>query len=177
MTVDVRDRAVQYPSRYKLVLVEGTTDTYDFIPVPGTVAEAGTPINRALFEDLNGDIAEAYNLADSKGTVITGSYVGTGTYGEDNPNIITFPNNKQPKLVMIHCQDERSGAHTTIGGILVRGCNVGTVYQGTTNNAVAIRSVMIEITWSGSTVSWFNTRDADYQMNQSGTTYRYTAVS
>jgi len=41
------DRVVQYPARYQLVLVAGTTDTYDLVAVPGTVAEAGTDLNVA----------------------------------------------------------------------------------------------------------------------------------
>ncbi len=44
---DVKDRVIQYPGRYKLTLVAGTTDTYDLEAVPGTVTEAGTAVNRA----------------------------------------------------------------------------------------------------------------------------------
>ena len=44
----VKDRVVQYPRRYQLVLVEGTTDTYDLIPVTGTVTEVGTAVNLSL---------------------------------------------------------------------------------------------------------------------------------
>lgn len=44
---DVKDRVIQYPRRYKLIPVAGTTDTYDLEAVPGTVTEAGTAVNRA----------------------------------------------------------------------------------------------------------------------------------
>jgi len=44
---DVKDRVIQYPGRYKLTLVEGTTDTYDLEAVPGTITETGTAVNRA----------------------------------------------------------------------------------------------------------------------------------
>jgi hypothetical protein len=41
------DRIVQYPGRYKLTLVAGTTDTYDLEAVPGTITATGTPYNKA----------------------------------------------------------------------------------------------------------------------------------
>lgn len=43
----MKDRDVQYANRYKLSPVSGTSDTYDFEAVPGTVTEAGTDINKA----------------------------------------------------------------------------------------------------------------------------------
>jgi hypothetical protein len=48
--VNVLDRVVQYPHRYQLTLVSGTT--YDLSPVAGTITEAGTDINRALLQQL-----------------------------------------------------------------------------------------------------------------------------
>lgn len=41
------DRVVQYPGRYQLVPVGGTTDTFDLVAVPGTVTAAGTTLNKA----------------------------------------------------------------------------------------------------------------------------------
>lgn len=46
--INVKDRVVQYPHRYKLVPVSGQDSTYDMVAVPGTVSETGTAINRAL---------------------------------------------------------------------------------------------------------------------------------
>lgn len=48
----VKDRVVQHPSRYTLVLVPGTTDTYDLVPVPGAVTEVGTAINKAYLQPI-----------------------------------------------------------------------------------------------------------------------------
>lgn len=50
--IEIKDRLVQYPRRYQLQAVEGAADTYDLIPVPGTITEAGTPINRMLLEPM-----------------------------------------------------------------------------------------------------------------------------
>lgn len=172
MTVDVRDRAVQYPSRYKLVLVEGTTDTYDFIPVPGTVAEAGTPINRALFEDLNGDIAEAYNLADGRARIITGSYTGTGTYGEDNPNLLTF--SFTPKLIIIQNYIESLGTGKCRGGIFIRDSQTGMVYHYAYSTSTMPIS-KVTITWGTNNIQWYG-NDVSDQLNNEGIDYRYIAI-
>lgn len=52
----MEDRIVQYPNRIKLVPVEGTTDTYDIVEVPGEVTAEGTPLNKAtLMTDVVGN--------------------------------------------------------------------------------------------------------------------------
>lgn len=53
---DVKDRITEHPHRYKLIPVPGEPDTYDLAVVPGEVTEPGTPINRAVFEQINADI-------------------------------------------------------------------------------------------------------------------------
>ena len=94
--INVEDRIVENANRYQLVLVAGTTDTYDLIPVPGTVTKIGTPINRALFAEIqentdrtteflsNGDIKETTNAGvltthfNANG-IITQTFVSNGT--------------------------------------------------------------------------------------------------
>ena len=63
----MKDRVVEHPNRYQLVPVAGTTDTYDVVPVPGTVTEAGTAINKALL--LSDLAAGAFGLEDEEATV------------------------------------------------------------------------------------------------------------
>ena len=57
--IDVRDRVVQNPHRYQLVPVAGQEGVYDIVAVPGTITEAGTAVNRALFNGLQSDIPQA----------------------------------------------------------------------------------------------------------------------
>ena len=52
--IDAKDRIIQYPARYQLTLVSGTT--YDLTAVPGTVTEAGTLVNRELLMAMQGFI-------------------------------------------------------------------------------------------------------------------------
>lgn len=59
----MKDRVVQFPSRYQLVPVSGTTDTYDLVAVPGIVTEPGTNLNKAnLLADA---VATLYGLSAS----------------------------------------------------------------------------------------------------------------
>lgn len=49
----VKDRVVEHPHRYKLTKVAGTEDVYDLEQVPGTVTDAGTSVNRQLFNSID----------------------------------------------------------------------------------------------------------------------------
>ncbi len=63
----MKDRVVQYPHRYQLVPVAGKTNVYDFVPVPGTITEAGTPLNKATL--LKDATATLYGLTGEDATV------------------------------------------------------------------------------------------------------------
>lgn len=43
----MKDHIWEHNNRYRLIKVDGQQDQYDLIPVPGTVYEVGTPINKA----------------------------------------------------------------------------------------------------------------------------------
>lgn len=63
----VNDRIVQYPNRYQLVNVETgeVLGTYDFVEVTGTVQQAGTEIDKELFDSIQADLN---TKADQDGT-------------------------------------------------------------------------------------------------------------
>lgn len=93
--INALDRVVQYPHRYQLTPVSGETNVYDFVPVPGTITETGTPINRALLMAMqgfcgqttvfnaDGSITETNQAGDVKQTVFNadGSITETFTSG------------------------------------------------------------------------------------------------
>lgn len=54
--IEVKDRIPTYPGRVKMVPVEGQPNTYDMVRADEPV-EAGTPINKALFDSISSDIA------------------------------------------------------------------------------------------------------------------------
>ena len=57
----VRDRAVEHQRRYKLEIVNGTTDTYDLTPIPGVVTESGTVINKGYLQPLEDAVGSIFN--------------------------------------------------------------------------------------------------------------------
>lgn len=61
MVVNFQDRVVQYPLRVKLNQVIGQADTYDLEKIPGTITNAGTPLNAA---NLNSIGQEIVSLSD-----------------------------------------------------------------------------------------------------------------
>ena len=92
--------------------------------------------------------------------VTVGSYTGTGTYGADHPNSLTF--SFEPKIVIIQCDDNVNGIATTF----IRGC-----YYDKSNSVGYV-------SWSGKTMNWYATGSnaPAIQLNMSGLTYRYVAI-
>ena len=92
----------------------------------------------------------------------TGNYVGTGTYGEDNQNVLTF--DFVPRLVVVttepYCLDLEKGfiwkGEETVG-------STGTVGY-------------MKFQVSGKALSWVSLTSAAKQLNVSGTSYYYAAI-
>lgn len=108
------------------------------------------------------------------GRVVTGSYVGTGTYGATNKNSLTF--DFQPKIVFVtvghHDQFQKSA-------MFVYGQSEATVI----NNGGTAGSSQghISLEWFGNGVAWWDGyHNGDgappCQLNGSGLTYYYTAI-
>lgn len=85
------------------------------------------------------------------------TYVGTGTYGDNNKNSVTFPD--RPKMVFV------SGPDSAVFP--------GTAASGTVNSD---GHDSLYFSWSGNTLSWYNTQDSGYQLNESGVTYTCLAL-
>lgn len=97
-----------------------------------------------------------------KAQVVTGSYVGSGTYGSSNKTIISTASGL--KAVIIHLSDDD---YPYGQFVWLYGAEYGMSYI--TTNAVCT------ITWSSSSVSWYSTT-AGFQLNQSGKTYKYLLI-
>ena len=63
--IEVKDRIPTYPGRVKLIPVAGQANTYDLVRADEPI-EAGTPINRALFQSLLADIDAIRQQVDDK---------------------------------------------------------------------------------------------------------------
>jgi len=104
-------------------------------------------------------------------TIETGSYVGTGTHGSANPCSITF--NGTPVFVLVS-GNRNKALFDPLG--MVSGYSsywfdsLGAVQASTNTHAEM----------NGKTLSWYNTNSsgaANYQMNKSGTTYYWFAIT
>ena len=65
MMIEVIDRIPTYPGRVKLVPVAGQANTYDMVRADAPI-EAGTPINKALFDGIATVIEATVHAVDNK---------------------------------------------------------------------------------------------------------------
>ncbi len=114
--------------------------------------------------------------------IVTGSYVGTGTYGSGNRNRLVFPS--QPKVIFISGALRESNNSFVRNGMAVMYSGVSDYVStlGMTYASSAKNTNDATITWSGNEVSWWtspSSSDASYtqyaQLNGNGITYHYTA--
>ncbi|OUN08339.1 hypothetical protein B5G43_02875 [Flavonifractor sp. An92] len=98
--------------------------------------------------------------------IATGSYVGAGTYGSNNPNTLVFP--FEPKMLMV--LPNPASVTPSYSGFWCFG-NPGITGQISSNySSGSILSV------SGTTVSWYNTSSSEVQLNNNNKTYYYVAI-
>ena len=131
--------------------------------------------DRILMEDFNADNAKIdAAIAGHEGRVAAleqqaphwgncqvyaAEYKGSGEYGEEHPNTLTFP--KKPVLITIFNSNGRAEFR---------------IFPNSTNHSYSTptRDYQIYITWSGNTVSWYAT-DVSIQMNYRNETYHVVA--
>ena len=123
-------------------------------------------------EELSAEVAEAKDLAQGRAQLAAGSYTGTGTYGADHPNTLTFP--FPPKLVVLAMGDAHSvllSPHTQAAGYYEAYICYG----------------MLKPSWNGNSVSWYvdgyfegslhsSGGGARQQLNEEGIAYHYLAI-
>ena len=120
----------------------------------------------AVREELAAAVAACGNCKIAYGT-----YTGNGNYGSDHPNCLTFP--FEPKLVIVQNKSvasaQISGSNSMSWGMMtaIRPLN-GFILDGV--------SWTLRLTWSGNSLSWYNTINAELQMNKSDNTYLYLAL-
>ena len=122
--------------------------------------EANDKVQRTDFNADNAKIdAALQSLKTGKGNckIITGQYRGNGECDHFHKNSLSFP--QQPLMVFI--QGDRNCW-------MICGSELASVDGGSTGG-------FINITWNGSTVSWYGSNDHD-QLNVASAIYRYTAV-
>lgn len=108
---------------------------------------------------------------DGKAQVVTGSYVGTGTYGQSNPNTLTFE--FEPNIVLIGepvYEWQRLGSFL----LLMKDSYYSPVFINLTpSNNGSVYGVVTE--FSEKSVSWY-ANSSKGQLNDSGIQYSYIAI-
>lgn len=95
--------------------------------------------------------------------MVTGSYVGSGTFGPSNPTSLTF--DFVPKFVIIKAD---AASYAFGEGMFITG-------TAATNTVSGNGASIVSLTWSANGLSWYGTENAGWQLNLSGVTYRYAA--
>lgn len=100
--------------------------------------------------------------------VYTGSYVGTGTSGQNNPTTLTFP--FEPKIVFIARGTTPSGGLLGTITPMIRGVQQSIVGINGSSRSIAY------LTWDNNSLSFYGNGGADTSLNESGITYHYVAI-
>ena len=136
-----------------------------------------------LAQTVGGDTT----LTDVLGTKLTvgvqietGSYVGTGTYGQGNPNTLTF--GIVPKILIV--MNAIEGGVIVWNPVAARGFLAIQGAERVNANVYDDYTKLVNevITWAGKTVSWYaktysaSDLNANCQLNHEGVTYIYIAI-
>ena len=108
------DRVAEHPGRVKLTPVSGQANTYDMERADNPLIP-GTPVNRALFESFNNDIAALQQRVDNAlfemrqrvavGSLNTGSIIGLYENGVKVPFIVVHKNFNSTGRVLVLRKD------------------------------------------------------------------------
>lgn len=131
---------------------------------------------------FNEKLQAIFDDAESKAKIEVGSYVGTGTYGVDNPNTLTF--GFEPKIVFV------------VGRVYLNLSNMATDFAAF--NMTELRDEYLNAGYfeyspelnksesagkyakkNGNTLSWYSSNGSRYQMNGiwDGAVSRYTYIA
>ena len=124
-----------------------------------------------------------FNNAVAPVKIVTGSYAGKGTYGQNNPNSLTF--DFEPKLVMLLAMESSSSYYSLFGNSDNRD-GIYAIYPHTLTSVYKnYAGFLVESTQGnnsyakkeGTAIYWYSTEsNAGRQANNSGFTYHYMAI-
>ena len=109
----------------------------------------------------------AWNAAEGAGNckIVTGTYIGDGKSGSENPVTLTF--DAKPVLVVLRPQNSNTGGNSDSKLVAVRDSNWAMVWPENKNT-------IVNITWGSNYVSWYGTSGSASMFNDS---YRYRYVA
>ena len=129
-------------------------------------------------------LAVPFENAREGAKVVTGSYVGTGTFGASNPNSLSFET--KPKAVFLTALKIAGGTVSQMFGSITGDNECSAIYTEflTTTytqkfgfrNSTAKNNGYAKISEDGKTISWYTTDNNLAQCNASNYTYYYYAI-
>lgn len=165
----------------------GAAGMKNLIDALSTVTPVGTDL--LPLKDVSGNIAgkatidSILSLVGGGAKIQTGSYVGTGTYGKDNPCSLTF--DFEPKILTITSAWTENGPNQyataqyyqiTIYIAAVQSALVGSNSATVWGLFNADTRDVITMTTAGQTVSWYSFTNDNEQLNNDRYTYYYIAI-
>ena len=130
--------------------------------------------DRILRSDFNDDNAKIdAGVAAAGAKFAGGTYVGTGTYSEENPVRLQF--SFEPKLILLtNC----GGADRYSDGfaVLIQGQTTAFLLLANGSDMNSTMFWKLYVTWNGTEVSWYNANNESTSMNHNGYTYNYIAI-
>lgn len=127
---------------------------------------AGTATPNEAFAKIKALIDAANANAAAMCKITSGSYVGDGNYGQSSPNSINTGNTSKFLIVTKDPPSFYSNNQPMEWFFWFPGITQVNVYSSLADGDCAVSQ-------SGATISWYNTDNASYQLNTSGTTYRW----
>ena len=190
----MKDRVSLYPGRVKLIPVSGQENTYDMVRADEPTQD-GDPLSKATF--LKDDTATLFGLDntalpddvlvaiktmfDGRVRIAHGTYLGTGVYGVNNKNSLTFP--FAPEVLILYRAGNIgivSGSKDYAEGFYAILPKQTTAFVTVAYGGEYYNKETIYISFSGQTVTWYMdysySNNAGAQFNASGTTYGYIAI-
>ena len=141
--------------------------------------------NTALPDDIFQILSKAALYSEEELTTVTGSkipqidveigsYIGTGTYGSNNKNTLTFSHPPQIVIVLLN----RAVRQLLLpGNIFIKGQN-GSSGLGLISNVD--NSPLLDVSWSNNSISFYTSKTDSlapgYQMNYKGYQYIYLGI-
>ena len=129
------------------------------------------PEDPFLRTDFNEDLAKIDTALGGKGNcrIATGSYVGTGEYGQEHPNTIELP--FPTRMIILDVTSDHGYNTIPRYYILFRQASAFMGLGTSSSNW---------LTWTDNTVSWYyGSTDSDgakFQFNSASQTYHYIAI-
>ena len=118
--------------------------------------------DRIMMDDFNDAMSVIEEGLSAKCELYFGSYAGTGQYGPENPNTLTF--DFAPRVVILFGYATNPGDHM----VMIRPYEAARSYDGNYTSCA--------ITWLENGVRWYNGFYDLTQFNRLNQTYYYIAV-